>query len=190
MSYTIVNAINEKEYKVHVFWGNALTQALKDCDYDSALKELRAGRGCHTERVFYTKAERDAYFQGIKDCEGYVNYYVYPESFGEPIWIVQGTRCRFVMRVEMPDYIIPVLIGAISAEEYIQCYGKDGEEDVANYLNWVEKELKPLLLPGEGVITSMYEQGNCENPDRSFTSCPIFGKACDVIPMLIFAFHD
>lgn len=91
---------------------------------------------------------------------------------------------------EMPSYIIPVAVNATTPEEYVAYHGPQGQEDIDNYLEWIKEEVKPLLKSNEHQICFMYEQGNVENPDSSFDSTPIFGKACDVIPMLIFAFRD
>lgn len=186
-----VNATAEKEYKVHAFWGTELARAVEDGDYEEALRALKNEVVEHTERVFNTEAERDAYLQGIADADGWMEHYVYPEECGDPIWIVpKGSKLRFVMRAEMPSYIIPVAVNATTPEEYVAYHGPQGQEDIDNYLEWIKEEVKPLLKSNEHQICFMYEQGNVENPDSSFDSTPIFGKACDVIPMLIFAFRD
>lgn len=181
----------EKEYKVHAFWGTELARAVEEGDYEEALRAMEQEIVEHTVRTFATEAERDAYFQGIADMDGWNEYFVYPESYGEPIWITEkDSRIRFLMRAEMPSYIIPVAVNATTPEEYVAYHGPQGQEDIDNYLEWIKEEVKPLLKSNEHQICFMYEQGNVENPDSSFDSTPIFGKACDVIPMLIFAFRD
>ncbi|MDD6104179.1 MAG: hypothetical protein PUB73_06185 [Bacteroidales bacterium] len=182
---------DDKEYKVHVFWGTELASAVEEGDFEEAIRALNNEVVEHTERVFYTKEERDAYLQGIKDADGWEKHYVYPVSYGEPLWIPkEGSRVRFIMLAQMPSYIIPVVCGVITPEEYVDYYGPEGQEDIDNYAKWAREELEPLLHSNEHEISFTYLENGAENPDSYFTHFPIFGKACDVIPMLIFAFHD
>lgn len=86
------------------------------------------------------------------------------------------SKVRCIARIWLPVYIVPVIMEATTAEEYIDYYGEQGREDIDNWEAWLERFKKTHRI---GARHLTFEDDGKEFPETSFEPFPPFGKACD-----------
>lgn len=76
----------KKSIKARVFFGEDLAHYMADGDRKEAKELYENGDGAYCERTFKTEAERNAYYLGLSDMEGWGGAYPLEDNERKPAW--------------------------------------------------------------------------------------------------------
>ena len=179
------------DFTIYVFAGEALVSAVSGGRLHEARRLDREGEGIVVKREFTTKAEMEAYTQAVKDAldfnDDFNGIYILPLAYGSPDWLHDTEHFRFLDRVAVPTYAVNILIGATTEAEYIDYYGEKGAEDIENLHRWLDKFAESVDMKKGETFYIQYAMKNCEYPDETFDSNPIFGLPCGTVDLDFFA---
>lgn len=76
----------KKQYKVRIFFGEAISDALGEGDRKEAKRIYTDGDAAYIERTFATEGEKQAYLQALVDLDGWMGHYILQDGERTPEW--------------------------------------------------------------------------------------------------------